>query len=169
MNLEAIHAAAPVDLRVLARLLGLEAARGAGPDRARVSCPWHAERSPSCDLARRNGRVVAICRSCGAGGDVFALVGAVRGIDPRRDFRRVVRETAELFGVRLDDDLADRRVRPWHDPIVALAAAIDDAAGRWLAGRDLRPVAILEAASWRDILEALEVLATADTMRRAAA
>jgi hypothetical protein len=78
-----------------------------------------------------------------------------------------VRETADLFGVRLDDDLADRRVRTRHDPIVALAAAIDDAAGRWLAGRDLRPVAILEAASWRDILEALQVLAMADTRRAA--
>lgn len=168
MDLEAIHVAAPADLRTLAKLLGLEATRGARADRARVSCPWHAERSPSCDLARRNGRVLAICRSCGAGGDLFALVGAVRGIDPRRDFRRVVRETADLFGVRLDVDLADRRVRPRHDPIVTLAAAIDDAAGRWLAGRDVRPVAIVEAASWRDIFEALEALATADTMRRAA-
>lgn len=112
IDLDALNAAAPADLRQLASLLGLEVARGARHDRVRVLCPWHAERSPSCDLARRDGRVVAICRSCGDGGDLFDLVAAARRV-VGPDFPAAVRETALVLGVRLDvDDTADRRHPP---------------------------------------------------------
>lgn len=165
IDVDALHAAAPSDLRQLARLLGLEPARGARHDRVRVLCPAHAERSPSCDVARRCGRVVWTCRSCGAGGDLLALVGAVRGIDVRRDFGAVARAAADLLGVRLDADDADRRhPRRRPAPPVALALAIDDAAEQWLAGREVRPSTVIETATTAQIADARADLAELDAL-----
>ncbi len=144
--------------------LGMRPSRGARPDRVRVLCPVHQEKVPSCDVGVRQGRIAWICRSCGEGGDVFALVAAVRGLDARRDFRRVVLETAEVVGVQVDDGAPVRRRRR-RDPIVDLALAIDRAADDWIAGRVVRTDPMIGGASADELCEALETLAAADDAR----
>lgn len=163
IDLDAIRDAGMGPLAIVTAL-GLRPARGARPDRVRVLCPVHGEKVPSCDVGVRDGRIAWICRSCGERGDVFALVGAVRGIDVRRDFRRVALETAELVGVQLDDGAPVRRRRR-RDPIVDLALAIDRAADDWIAGRVVRPDTMIEAATTEAICEALATLTDADDAR----
>ncbi len=168
VDLDAVHAAAPSPLQ-LARLLGLRVAPGARPDRCRTSCPFHDEKRPSFDLARRNGRLVGICRSCGEGGDIFAIVGAVRGLDARRDFRRVAEAAAELVGVRLDaQPWPARSARPKRrrDPAAELREAIEFASDRWVRGREVRPDPVIENATADEILDALADLMNADISRR---
>lgn len=69
-----------------------------------VCCPWHRDRSPSCSVYVGTGQTIAVrCHGCEARGDVLSLVAAVRGLDPRRDYARVLEEAAALARVRLDD------------------------------------------------------------------
>ena len=91
-----------------AQALGLELGPHASPRRrsGRVLCPWRADKAPSCDLTIKRGRVVAICRSCGARGDVLGIVAARAGLDVRRDFGAVLARAAEIVGV---DTRAARR------------------------------------------------------------
>lgn len=98
----------------VARLLGLQVAKGTSARSrvVRVLCPWHSDRSPSCDLTLRDGSVVGYCRSCSQGGDVLSLIAAVEGLDPRRDFRAVVTRAAELAGVEIQDDRRPAQPRP---------------------------------------------------------
>lgn len=91
-----------------AQALGLELGPHASPRRrsVRVLCPWHPDQTPSCDLTIKRGRVVAICRSCGARGDVLGIVAARAGLDPRRHFGEVLARAAQIVGV---DTRAARR------------------------------------------------------------
>lgn len=168
IDLDAIRDAGMGPLAIVTAL-GLRPARGARPDRVRVLCPVHGEKVPSCDVGVRDGRIAWICRSCGERGDVFALVAAVRGLDVRRDFHRVVLETAEVVGVQIEDGAPVRRRRR-RDPIVDLALAIDRAADDWIAGRVVRPDTMIETATADALGEAMLVLSRADDAdeRRAA-
>lgn len=70
-----------------------------------VRCPSHGERNPSCSVrVASDGTIAVRCFACGFTGSVFDLVGAVRGLDPKRDFHQVKAEAAELVGMTLDDD-----------------------------------------------------------------
>ncbi len=80
---------APISPLDVVRALGLKVARGSGPYKAIVSCPIHAEKTPSCVVASRDGRIVFRCHGCGEGGDLLGLVAAVHRLDVARDFRRV--------------------------------------------------------------------------------
>jgi hypothetical protein len=69
-----------------------------------VRCPWHDERTPSCSITLGpNGTLRVHCFGCGRGGDALHLVAAARGLDVRRDFKRVLEEAAQIAGVRIDD------------------------------------------------------------------
>ena len=63
-----------------------------------ICCPWHHERTPSCSVQVKGGVLVAHCFACEAGGSVLDMVAAVYGLDIKRDFREVLRATAEIGG-----------------------------------------------------------------------
>lgn len=92
------------------RLLGLDARRSGR--RVFVSCPAHAERTPSCAIETRDGLLVWRCHGCGAGGGVLDLVAAVEGLDIRTDVGAVIRRAAEIVGLRPGDPPRPRPVRP---------------------------------------------------------
>lgn len=163
MNLADLHRAArsPLDL---AMRLGLHIGRGSRADRAVVRCPVHApDVKPSCVIATKADRIVWHCHSCKAGGDMFALVAAVRGLDVRHDFPAVVAATAEVLGVQLPvtDSSTSAMQRSSPPASVRLALHIDDAADRWLRGLPVTDPAI-ESTPVEDIREALADLAAAD-------
>jgi DNA primase len=87
--------------RVVAAL-GLEG-RPEGGRAYKVSCPWHKERSPSCNVRLGpDGSLQIHCFGCGRGGDVFSLIAAVRGLELPQDFAEVKREAADMANVSLD-------------------------------------------------------------------
>ncbi len=158
IDTSAIHAAAPTPLEVAERL-GLRVARGSRADRAVVACPWHApDRRPSCVIALRDGRVVAYCHACHQGGDLIDLVGIVRGIDPRADWRRAAEAAASLVGIAIDRR-SPAAPRPPTPEAVRLAHAIDTWADDWCRAREPRA---LPDASAAELIEAVAVLAVAD-------
>jgi hypothetical protein len=64
-----------------------------------VRCPAHADRTPSCSVTRGpDGTIRVRCFGCDLSGDVFTLIAAVEGLDPQRDFRRVLRLAENLAG-----------------------------------------------------------------------
>lgn len=75
-----------------------------------VRCPVHADRSPSCSVQNRGGELLWNCHACGAGGDVLALVGAVRGINlAGRGFVDAMIEAARIGGLwHIVDELEGR-------------------------------------------------------------
>lgn len=82
--------------------LGIEKGARRQPTGLTVLCPWHSDRTPSCSVTRgADGTLRAHCFSCGESGDVLGLIAAVRGLDPRREFRRVLEAAADLAGVDL--------------------------------------------------------------------
>lgn len=92
-----------VDVRALCGALGLQTAHGATELRAMVCCPWHQENTPSCSVrVAGDGTVSVRCHACGASGDALTLVAQVRGLDPRRDFRRVLEEASALVGSHVE-------------------------------------------------------------------
>lgn len=137
----------------VAELLGLEPRRDGHS--VKIRCVWHAERSGSLDLAVREGVLLAHCHACGNGGDVLALVAAVRGIDIRADFPRVLRETAALAGEAPISPATPRpmprpeRTPPPPDEVVALwsasTSAYDDGAtAGYLRGRAIDPAHVVD-------------------------
>ena len=90
------------DPRQLAEVLGLlEGSKREGRG-IHVRCPVHAERSPSCSITiGPDGTVRAKCFGCDWSGDALGLVGAVRGLNPDREFRKILAEAARLAGVDL--------------------------------------------------------------------
>lgn len=67
-----------------------------------VCCPVHADRTPSCSVRTgADGTIACRCHGCGWTGDVLGLVAAVRGLDTRRDFGRVLAEAAAIAGVSI--------------------------------------------------------------------
>lgn len=89
-----------VDVRAVCERLGLvdgprsfrRQARG-----AHVRCPKHGGVSCSVTLGPE-GTIRVHCFGCDFRGDVLDLIAASRGLDARRDFRRVLVEGAELAG-----------------------------------------------------------------------
>ena len=136
IDVDAINAAAPGPLPFVT-MLGMRAAAGSRHDRCRVLCPWHSEKHPSCDVTTKDGRIVATCRSCNAGGDALSFAAAAWGMDAARDFVEVATRLAEHFGVRLEEGSARRPVPP--DPIAELASRIDALGEQYLRGREVRP------------------------------
>ena len=59
-----------------------------------VRCPAHEERTPSCNVGVKDGRLVWHCFGCGEGGDGLDLVGKVRGLQ----FFDALEAAAELAG-----------------------------------------------------------------------
>lgn len=134
--------AACADPVAVARALGLVVAHGSR--RVRVCCPWHNEKNPSCAISVRDGRVVAYCHACHAGGDLIALVAAVEGLDARTQFQAVLERAAQLFGVSPRRGSAPVSPPRRVDPEVALAARVEQAADDWLAGRSVRVDVVIE-------------------------
>lgn len=93
------------DPRRVAELLQLQ--EGAKPETRGgllVRCPSHGENNASCSLTRGpDGTLRAKCFACDFSGDVFSLIAAVKGLDPRRDFPRVLEEAAALAGISVPD------------------------------------------------------------------
>lgn len=71
-----------------------------GPNRLRVRCPWHEEKTGSCSVTQGpDGTIRVRCFGCGTTGDVLSLVAVVNGLDVRRDFVRVLDVAAQIAGV----------------------------------------------------------------------
>lgn len=92
--------AAAGPLRVLAALGLQQGARREGSG-YKARCPWcHGGKdTPPLSVRVREGQVFAKCFSCDAGGDVFGLVAAVQGLDPRRDFATIRAAAAAIAGL----------------------------------------------------------------------
>jgi hypothetical protein len=165
IDLAAISSSLP-EPEAYVRLLGLVPHRGPRRDTVRVLCPWHNEKAPSCDVTARDGRIVARCRACNAGGDHLHLAAAAWGRDIRVDFRGVALDVARLLGVTAADT---PRARPKpQDPLVVLARALERAAEDMLDGRELHPkdVATICAATDRQAELALRLIKAALHRRR---
>jgi hypothetical protein len=99
-----------VDPKTVTDRLGLKARRSSRG--VSILCPVHGEKNPSCSVIRgRKGTLQVTCFSCGWTGDIFELVAAVHGLDPRGDFREVLAAAAELAGMH-DAARAARDGRP---------------------------------------------------------
>lgn len=107
VDVGAVRASEPTSALDACRLLGLDAGSQRG-HRIFVPCPSHAERTPSCAIETRQGRLVWCCHGCGAGGSWIDLVGAVQGIE---SFPDALRAAADLLGVQDGDAPAPRPVR----------------------------------------------------------
>ena len=57
--------------------------RRSGPKQVRVICPFHQDRSPSCDVSL--AKDAFFCRSCGAAGGYLDVVVKAGLADSRRD------------------------------------------------------------------------------------
>lgn len=91
-----------VDPGALARLLGLDEGAKRQARGLMIRCPVHNERTPSCSMRVGNDGTIAVrCHGCEWTGDALSLVAVVRGLDSRRDFRRVLEEAASLCGYDL--------------------------------------------------------------------
>lgn len=98
-----------------------------------VRCPWHAENTASCSVTVGPDRSVRVrCFGCGESGDALSLIAAARGLDLRRDFRRVIAEAETIAGPVAEPPRPPPRApaspaRPPHDELMALW----NAAGRF--------------------------------------
>lgn len=82
----------------------------------RARCPWHADNSPSFHLWRgEDGHEKFGCYPCGVNGDVFDLIGRMRGWNNTRDFPLILDE-ANRFLDTITDDWADRFVTQAEEP-----------------------------------------------------
>lgn len=137
-----------VDVEAVIDALGLR--DGARREHAgwKVSCPWHAENTPSCNLRiGPDGTLQVNCFGCQQGGDVFNLIAAVEGINPQRDFGRVLRRASEIAGIAPPDaaPASALRARPAARPAPAKAHDPADSVRAWdaLPGADADVVAYL--------------------------
>lgn len=93
------------DIAAVSAALGLERAR----ERGKWNCPACGSKD-NLSLTAPAGTLRAHCfGNCGLTGDVFCLVAGANGLDVQRDFREVLKATAELAG-RLD--LLEESERP---------------------------------------------------------
>lgn len=96
IDAEAVRRALADPADVCARL-GLRGRRQPTGLVVRCPAPGHDDRNPSCSVTRGpDGTVRVRCFACGFAGDVLTLIAAVRGLDARHDFARVVAEAADL-------------------------------------------------------------------------
>lgn len=171
IDVPAIHrAAASLGPRAFVALLGREPAPRGRPDQAVVRCFVHADDNPSCTVIARDGKLLWRCHACNVGGDAITACAAVWGIDPRgKSFPELARRVADLLGVRVEDG---RPAAPpkRRDPAIALAAHLDAAADRVLAGQPLYPAqeAAISQATPAQLARAMRVLDHVDARRIAA-
>lgn len=65
-----------------------------------VSCPVHAENTPSCSVTiGPEGGIRVKCHGCGFAGDAFSLVAAVNGLKLPADFAKVLDIAGDIAGV----------------------------------------------------------------------
>ena len=64
-----------------------------------VLCPGGHDRTASLSLRPMRDGIAAHCFGCGLNGSVLDVIAAVRGLDIRRDFRRVIEEGLALAGL----------------------------------------------------------------------
>jgi len=77
-------------------------------------CPFHKEKTPSFHVSPEKG--IFKCYGCGEGGDVFAYVQKVRGLD----FPDTVRDLANRYGVQLVESPEQRQEQDRRQMIRAL-------------------------------------------------
>lgn len=96
--------AALVDIPAVLRGLGLWAGAIREGRLFMIKCLWHGDKKPSCaiSIGPGEGTLRAYCFACRRGGDVLALIGAVHGLDGRRDYQRILDIGAGLAGIPLD-------------------------------------------------------------------
>lgn len=68
-----------------------------------IRCPVHEDSSPSCSVTIGPDRTVRWrCFACSASGDALTLVGAVHGLDSRREFKQLLEVAAGLAGITIE-------------------------------------------------------------------
>lgn len=170
--------------REVADRLGLKVDKGASRgNRIRVLCPAHNEKRAACSIGERDGELVWHCFACDAGGDLFALVAVVHGLDPRTEFPRIVELAADTVGVTLPAK-GEKYTPRAPDPdrhIIALTHAIDAQADDWIDGRWLgldwvddpkyafRPSKSFASPNDRTLFMVLDVVRESDAQQRAEA
>ncbi len=77
-------------------------------------CPFHKEKTPSFHVSPE--KAIFKCYGCGEGGDVFAYVQKIRGLD----FPDTVRELANRYGVQLVESVEQRQEQDKRSMIRAL-------------------------------------------------
>jgi DNA primase len=77
-------------------------------------CPFHKEKTPSFHVSPEKG--IFKCYGCGEGGDVFAYVQKIRGLD----FPDTVRDLANRYGVQLVESVEQRQEQDRRSMIRAL-------------------------------------------------
>lgn len=75
-----------------------------------AQCPFHAEKSGSFKVNEAKNKYK--CFGCGAGGNVIDFYMMSRGMDPKRDFPKAVKELAETIGVYVDDKQPMKKKKP---------------------------------------------------------
>lgn len=105
--------AALADPVALCQRLGIDRPSKPNAGGLLVCCPVHGDKNPSCSVTTgSDGTVQVKCFGCDFTADALGLVAAVNGLDPRRDFREVLREAATLAGREdLLDEPRDERER----------------------------------------------------------
>lgn len=156
IDVAAIHAASPTPLE-LARTLNLQPSKRSSSERALVLCPWHSEKNPSCTITRRDGKLVAHCKSCNQGGDLLSIVAAVEGLDTRRDFRRVCELSAKAVGIAVPRTNDPNRAIRRRDPSIDLAMRIESDAARYLRGGPW-PVGAVDQCTEEQFARAMQII-----------
>lgn len=77
-------------------------------------CPFHKEKTPSFHVSPDKG--IFKCYGCGEGGDVFAYVQKIRGLD----FPDTVRDLANRYGVQLVESVEQRQEQDKRSMIRAM-------------------------------------------------
>jgi hypothetical protein len=158
------------DAAAFVRLLGLEPHRGGQRGGVRIFCPWHSEKHPSCDVTSKDGRIVAICRSCGGKGDALGLAATVWSLDAKTDFLEVAERLADAVGVTLErSDPAYDYEAPPVDHVAVMAELIERMACGWLRGQPPSKAddAAYSAGSFNDACQAVRRLLRADQAKAA--
>lgn len=129
--------------RKLCDALGLAKGAKRGPNGAlTISCPWHRERTPSCNVwVGKDGTIAAHCFGCDAGGDCLSLVAAVHDLDTRDpdEFKSVLTQAAYIAGLHQiveelngDADYTPRELPPAPEPEPAVDyPPIDEVDALW--------------------------------------
>lgn len=73
----------------------------------KVCCPYHSERTPSCEIDPKKG--VFYCFGCGKGGDVFDIVAEEENLNLEdwRDFQKVAKIIADIGNIQLPEKSQD--------------------------------------------------------------
>lgn len=118
-----------------------------------ICCPWHSENSPSCSVRVHptDGTLSVHCFGCGEGGDVFRLIAAAHGLDPRNNFKDILEYAGRLSGIDITRDYVKpaNPVRPVFVPAVPVYPPEDQVAHLWF--NSVGPTMIRPARQWFEI------------------